>query len=84
MAKRKKLVSKQTKKKLAAAAPWAIAIAATGGMLAAFAERGLSRLRGKVRSIAAETVETIRPEKTERTAASGMVSGMVPQESGAV
>jgi hypothetical protein len=81
MAKKRKLISKKTKKKLKAAAPWAIAIVATGGMIAAVADRSL---RGTVRSFAAGAVEKVHPKKYESTKANGMVNGIVPQESGAV
>ena len=79
--KNKRLISKKTKKKLKAAVPWAIAIATTGGMIAAVADR---TLRGKVRSFAAGAVEKVHPKKYDATKANGMVNGIVPQESGAV
>jgi hypothetical protein len=74
--KNKRLFSKKTKKKLKAAAPWAIAVAATGGLVAALADRSI---RGKVRAVTARTVE-----KVHKTKSNGMVNGIVPQESGAV
>lgn len=65
--KNKRLVSKKTKKKLKAAAPWAIAFAATGGMIAAFADRGIRR----VKTLTARTVEKIHPRKSE---SNGLIS----------
>jgi hypothetical protein len=79
--KSKRLVSKKTRKKLMAAAPWALAALATGGMLAAFADRGI---RARVKTLTASTVEKIRPQKRDSSQTNGMVNGIVPQESGAV
>jgi hypothetical protein len=73
--KNKRLISKKTKKKVKAAAPWALAIAATGGMLAAFADR---RIRGRVSSFAADTVEKVRPARKSES------NGIISHESGAV
>lgn len=76
----KRLISKKTKKMMTKVAPWAIAVAATGGMIAALADRAI---RGKVRTIAADTVEKVRPH-AGKTKSDGMANGMVAQESGAV
>ena len=72
----KRLVSKKTKKKLKAAAPWAIALATTGGMIAALADRGIRA----VKRLTASTVERVHPRKSES-------NGIIPHEqfeSGAV
>lgn len=83
--KNDRLISKKTKKKIKAVAPWAIAIAATTGMVAAVADRAL---RGRVKMLAAETVAKVRPSKRgarqSNGMSNGMVNGIVPQESGAV
>jgi hypothetical protein len=79
--KSKRIVSKKTKKKLKAAAPWALAALATGGMLVAFADRGI---RGKVRMVTERTVEKIHPQRRASSQSNGMVNGIIPQESGAV
>jgi hypothetical protein len=75
--KNKRLVSKKTKKKVKAATPWAVAGAAVAGMIAAIADR---TVRGKVKSLAAETLEKAHLQK--KSEANGIA--MVPQESGAV
>lgn len=78
MAKKNRLISKKTKKKVKRALPWALAALSTAGMLAAVADRGL---RTKVKTLTAGTIEKVRPHKSH---SNGMVNGIVPQESGAV
>lgn len=81
MAKKNRLVSKKTKKKMKRALPWAIAALSTAGMFAAALDRGL---RSKVKTLTAGTIEKIESVRPHHKHSNGMVNGIVPQESGAV
>lgn len=78
MAKRyERLISKSAAKQLKSVAPWAIAVAAFSGMVAALADR-----RGRGRS-KPDSIAEVRSE--EKSVLDGISAGFsVPQASGAV
>lgn len=73
----KRLIKKKTIKRVKRVTPWAAGLAAIGGLVAAIADR---TVRTKVKTMAADAVEKVRPQAKS----SSDSAPIVPQESGAV